>query len=598
MMDDGSTGLHVVALTDEQDVFVLRRDAQTIAEAAGTNRQDRIRLATALSELGRDRLGSIGLTVRFALAAAPAPALEVTVRWTDGPPVGPEALESAQRLIRELSTRTLGRAGAVVLRQPVPLVPEDFAAVAGCLAELLTDTGSADREDDLRAQTRDLILALEEARAQSEELRLLNEELEQTNAGVLALYAEISSELEQTNSGVVALHAELEAKTRQLREASESKTRFWANVSHELRSPLNSVIGLSRLLAASAPEELGAQQREQVALIAASGETLLALVDDLLDVAKAEAGQLTPQPAPVDVGLLLAQIEAVVRPSAPNPAVELLFPAPRDFPPLVTDETMLTRILRNLIGNSLKYTEQGHVRVSVRRAPDRADLVEFVVEDTGIGIPEQEQTKVFEEFHQVRGAHQRGRSGTGLGLPYARSLVTLLGGTIDLTSTVGVGTTVIAALPVGAAPAAAPTGEPGTSATVPEPAGDPVASPPRLPLIAAADDDPGFAAVFRPMLEAVADEVVQLPGGRELLEFAAREQVSAVVVDLDMPDVDGYEVVRRLASDDRTAAVPVVVVTGYPAARVDQARLKHVRAVLSKDTVDATALLRALGGTP
>jgi signal transduction histidine kinase len=583
MIGDGAVGLHVAVVTDERDVFALRRDARTIAEAAGADRQDRIRLATALSELGRDRLGSIGVTVRFALAASPTPALEVTVRWTDGPPPGPEALESAQRLVRVLSSQALGRTGSVVLRQSVPLAPEDFAVVAERLPGLLTDTGSADREDDLRTQTRDLILALEEARAQSEELRLVNEELEQTNAGVLALYGEISSELEQTNSGVVALHAELEAKTRQLREASESKTRFWANVSHELRSPLNSVIGLSRLLAASAPEELGAQQREQVALIAASGQTLLALVDDLLDVAKAEAGQLTPQPAPVDVALLLAQIEAVVRPSAPNSAVELLFPAPPKLPPLVTDETMLTRILRNLIGNSLKYTEHGHVRMSVRQALDRADLIEFVVEDTGIGIPQQELTKVFEEFHQVRGAHQRGRSGTGLGLPYARSLVTLLGGTIELTSTVGVGTTVIATLPADAASAAAP-------------AGEPAAEPDRLALIAAADDDPGFAAAFRPILEAVAEQVVQLPGGRELLEFAAREQVSAVVVDLDMPEVDGYEVVRRLASDDRTAAVPIVVVTGYPAARVDRTRLGHVRAVLSKDTVDPTVLLRALGG--
>ncbi|MBS2547605.1 response regulator [Catenulispora sp. NL8] len=572
MTDDSATKVRVIAVTDERDVFALRRDARTIAEAAGADSQDRIRLATALSELGRDRLGSAGVTVRFALTARPAPALEVTVRWTDGAPPDPEALNSARRLIRELSSETLGRQGSIVLRQPVALAPEGFAAAADRLAELLTDNESADREDDLRSQTRDLIIALEEARAQSEELRLLNEELEQTNAGVLALYAEISLELEQTNSGVVALHAELEDKSRQLREASESKTRFWANVSHELRSPLNSVIGLSRLLAASAPEELGPQQREQVALISASGETLLALVDDLLDVAKAEAGQLTPQPAPVDLALLLAQIEAVVRPAAPNPAVELLFPRPEALPPLVTDETMLTRVLRNLIGNSLKFTESGHVRLSVRQAPDQAGMIEFVVEDTGIGIPPQEQAKVFEEFHQVRGAHQRGKAGTGLGLPYARSLVTLLGGTIELTSTVGAGTTVIAALPVVQAP-----------------------EPVRLPLVAAADDDPAFAAVFRPMLETVAEQVVQLPGGRELVEFAVREQPSAVVVDLDMPGTDGYEVVRRLAADPRTAATPVVVVTGYPAARVDRARLAHVRAVLSKDTVDAAALGRALG---
>ena len=442
-----------------------------------------------------------------------------------------------------------------------------------------------------------------------EKLRLRNEELERDHASMLALYEEISQELEQTNSGVVALHAELEDKSRQLREASESKTRFWANVSHELRSPLNSVIGLSRLLAESDPSELGGQQREQVALIAASGQTLLALVDDLLDVAKAEAGQLTPQLAPVDVALLLARIEAVVRPAAPDPRVELVFTAPDGLPALVTDETMLTRVLRNLIGNSLKFTENGHVRLNVRPA---RGMIEFVVEDTGVGIPPGELTKVFEEFHQVRGTHQRGKAGTGLGLPYARSLVTLLGGSIELTSTVGVGTTVVAALPA-AAMAEGSQGSPISQGSQASPGSQvsPGSPPPlvsqgsmiaepaaRLPLIAAADDDPAFAALFRPALEAVAEQVVQLPGGLELLAFVAREQPSAIVVDLDMPGVDGYETVRVLAGDARLAAVPVVVVTGCPADQVDRARLGHARAVLSKDTVDADALRRAFEDGP
>jgi signal transduction histidine kinase/ActR/RegA family two-component response regulator len=439
-----------------------------------------------------------------------------------------------------------------------------------------------------------------------EKLRLRNEELERDHASMLALYEEISQELEQTNSGVVALHAELEDKSRQLREASESKTRFWANVSHELRSPLNSVIGLSRLLAESPPEELGGQQREQVALIAASGQTLLALVDDLLDVAKAEAGQLTPQLAPVDVALLLARIEAVVRPAAPDPRVELVFTAPDGLPALVTDETMLTRVLRNLIGNSLKFTDNGYVRLSVRPAQG---MIEFVVEDTGVGIPPGELTKVFEEFHQVRGTHQRGKAGTGLGLPYARSLVTLLGGSIELTSTVGVGTTVVATLPTAAlaegsqGSQASPVSQvpPGSQVSLlPLASQDSMIAEPaaRLPLIAAADDDPVFAALFRPALEAVAEQVVQLPGGLELLEFVAREQPSAIVVDLDMPGVDGYETVRVLAGDARLAAVPVVVVTGCPADQVDRARLGHARAVLSKDTVDADALRRAFEDGP
>ncbi|MFD0636546.1 sensor histidine kinase [Catenulispora yoronensis] len=304
------------------------------------------------------------------------PTLEVTIRWTDGDAPNPElsdpvpsdpvpsnpvppksdrsaadAPESARRLIRGLIRRGPERGSE---RSPEQRGPERGPEQRG---------GVALR----RTVPQDLVAALEAERARSEELRLRNEELERANAGVLDLYAEISSELEQTNIGVVALHAELEDKSRRLREASEAKTRFWANVSHELRSPLNSVIGLSRLLAVSGPEELGALQREQVGLIAASGETLRDLVDDLLDVAKAEAGQLTPQPGPVDLALLLARLESVLRPAAdPNPAVALLFPAPEELPDLVTDETMLTRILRNLISNSLKYTEAGHVRLSVR----------------------------------------------------------------------------------------------------------------------------------------------------------------------------------------------------------------------------------------
>ncbi|WP_041541716.1 ATP-binding response regulator [Catenulispora acidiphila] len=569
------TTLHLAAIAGEQDVFALRRVARTVSEIAGTDRQDQIRLATALSELGRDRLGSSGVTVRFALVARPSPALEVTIRWRDGAPPAAEALDSARRLVRDLSSEAAGRQGSIVLRQPVPLRADGFAEAVSRLSEALDEEQTTNREDDLRAQTKDLILALEHARVQSEELQLLNDELEQTNAGVLALYAEISSELEQTNIGVVALHAELEDKSRQLREASETKTRFWANVSHELRSPLNSVIGLSQLLADSTPEELGEQQRHQVGLIAASGETLRVLVDDLLDVAKAEAGQLIPQLAPVDLALLLAQIESVVQPSAPSPEVAVLFPDPAGLPTLVTDEMMLTRVLRNLISNSLKFTSSGHVRLSVRCLEEPPGTVEFTVEDTGIGIPPQEQTKVFEEFHQVRGAHQRGKAGTGLGLPYARSLVILLGGTISLASEVGHGTTVTVTLP------GSPAQEPDEQA--------------RLPLIASADDDPAFAAVFRPVLEAVAERVVQVPGGVELLEFVMREKPAAIIMDLNMPDVDGYETIRRLADSEETAAVPVVVVTGYPLTHVDRARLGHARAVLNKDAVDAQELRRALG---
>ena len=571
----GAVPLLATAVTDEQDVFSLRRYGRTIAEAAGLDQQDQIRLATALSELGRDRLGCAGVTVRFALAAEPVPELEVTMRWVDGASPAGEALNSVGRLVRDTSHEVRGRHGSVTLRVPVPVAPAAFTEISERISEVLPARATASREEDLRAQTRDLVVALEEARNQGEELRLLNEELEQTNAGVMALYGELSSELEQTNSGVVALHAELEAKSRQLREASEAKTRFWANVSHELRAPLNSVIGLSRLLVDTGPDELGEQQRHQAALISASGETLRALVDDLLDVAKAEAGQLVPHSVRVDLGLLLAQLEAVTRPLVPDRAVALLFPDPARLPTLVTDETMLTRVLRNLIGNSLKFTETGYVRIRVGM-PDASDgMLEISVEDTGIGIPEQELEKVFEEFYQVRGAHQRGKVGTGLGLPYARRLVELLGGTLTLTSTPGRGTTVTMTLP--AAEAVAPV------------------APDRVPVVISADDDPAFAAAFRPLLAEIAEQVVQVTDGAALLEAVRRERPSAIVVDLDMPEIDGYEVIRRLAGAGEFAAIPVVVVTGFPVEQTDLARLGHARAVLAKSTVAVSDLARALG---
>src|ERR1700760_1151333 len=172
--------------------------------------------------------------------------------------------------------------------------------------------------DELRRQNQDLITALEDLKQQKDQLLLLNAELQETNRGVMALYGELSSELEQTNRGVVALYAELDETSERLRAASESKDRFWANVSHELRTPLNSIIGLTRLLAEPAPggAALDPERLYQVELIRNSGGTLLALVNDLLDVAKAESGQLHMDPAQVDLPALFGRLRGLARPMA------------------------------------------------------------------------------------------------------------------------------------------------------------------------------------------------------------------------------------------------------------------------------------------
>ncbi|MEU9579531.1 ATP-binding response regulator [Streptomyces chilikensis] len=572
----GAVPLVSLSLTTEQDVFVLRRSGRTAAEALGAEPQDQIRLATALSELGRDLVGSCEPTVSFALVGegdGGLRRLRFTLRWEDGPGPGEEALLAASRLV---ALERSGTGRSVVIEHPLGARAPSAELVARTREALRTHKGATALED-ARAQTVDLIAALEESRAQREELRRLNAELEETNRGVMALYSELSEELEETNRGVVALYAELDEKSRQLREASEAKTRFWANVSHELRTPVNAVVGLARLLLEFDVERLNEEQHRQVSLISASGATLLALVDELLDVAKAESGRLEPAWGPVDLRALLGQLRGTLRGYARHGDAELVVAEPELE--IVSDEVMLTRILRNLLSNSLKFTETGTVRLDVAtEAGDLGEQVVFTVTDTGVGIPEEEQQQIFEEFYQVRGAHQRGRSGTGLGLPYARRLTELLGGTLTLASSPGRGTRVTVRLPV------APRRDRGT------------AGGPLVTVLVTVDDDDVFRTRIRPLLEQLAERIVEVDRGDRASRVVREERPDAVLLDLHMPDVDGYAVLGELAADPELSAIPVVVITSAARESLDHDRLRHARAVLDKSALSLPQLAAAFAG--
>ncbi|MEW1893592.1 MULTISPECIES: hybrid sensor histidine kinase/response regulator [unclassified Streptomyces] len=574
----GADPLVSFPLTTEQDVFLLRRSGKSAAEALGVEKQDQIRLATALSELGRDLLGSDGLTVAFGVTRRPLPLLLVGMDWTEDRDLGGEAVQAASRLVAVHYTPS---EHTVTVEQPLTSDGRAAEAIEQVREAVLAHT-EAGVPDDSRAQTSDLIAALVESRAQREELRRLNDELEETNRGVVALYSELSEELEETNRGVVALYAELEEKSRLLREASEAKTRFWANVSHELRTPVNSVVGLARLLLEFDGERLDEEQRRQIGLISASGATLLALVDELLDVAKAESGRLEPHWAPVDLRAALGQLRGTLRGFESPGAAELI--VAESGLSIVSDEVMLIRVLRNLLSNALKFTPSGTVRLDV--AADRADgrdRVVFTVSDTGIGIPEEEQQQIFEEFYQVRGLHQRGRSGTGLGLPYARRLTELLGGRLELTSEPGSGTVVTVMLPADGRPAAQ--------------AGPDEPTTPVVAVLVTVDDDDSFRASIRPLLDRLAGRVVEVAEGGRASETVRRERPDAVLLDLHLPDLDGYGVLAELAADPALAAVPVVVLTSTPPGDLDRDRLTHARAVLDKGTLSLPELAAALAGS-
>ncbi|MFI7277479.1 ATP-binding protein [Streptomyces sp. NPDC049879] len=587
------TGAHVLvalAVTSERDVYALRRHGRTAGRLLGLADHDVVRTATVLSEAGRDLLGATGLTAQLTLVPGVPPQLTAVFRWEPGSGVpSPELLTAAQRLL-DSSRYDAAPSPALTLTQPLPPTVEPLAVLADRVAgELSADTETTAMGEGLREQNRDLLAALQQARAHQEDLQRLNDELEETNQGVLALYTELSRELEETNSGVVALYAELEEKTRALALASEAKTRFWANVSHELRSPVNAVIGLTRLMltADAGSDPLTADQRRQLSLIASSGTTLLALVDELLDVAKAESGHLDPEPSEVDLGALLHHLRGTLESTA-RPGVRLVIDTSGAPGRLVTDEVMLTRVLRNALSNGLKYTDDGEVRLTAGRSDGDAGpaLAVFTVSDTGIGIPADQQVRVFEEFYQVRGPHQRSGSGTGLGLPYARRLTELLGGRLTLASTPGEGTTVTVAIPADLIAGREAVDGP-----------HPDAVPP-LGSLVAVDDDPAFLAVLRPILARLADRVTEVTDSSTAVDTIARLRPDAVLLDLGMPEPDGYAVLRALAAEPELADIPVAVLTSATPESVDRDALRHARGVLGKDRLTAVRVAEVLSHAP
>jgi signal transduction histidine kinase/CheY-like chemotaxis protein len=497
---------------DLPGVFAARRLGRELAARLGLDRQDQVRVATALSEVSRSTLTAGHTAVIVFGADVTSLVLSVTV---DGKPPD-DGVAAATRLMDTVVAN--GKVVRMTKRRP-PNAQLDIRAIGEQLAAMLPESTL----DELRRNNQDLIAALEDLKQQKEQLLLLNAELQETNSGVMALYTELSDELEQTNRGVVALYRELDEKSEELRAASESKNRFWANVSHELRTPLNSIIGLTRLL--TDPDGgLGSEQLYQVELIRNSTGTLLTLVNDLLDVAKAESGRLTIDPTEVSLPVLLAGLRGLTRPMAEGKPVNVVVSAEGAPATILTDEIALTAILRNLLSNAIKYTDSGEVRLTVRTIGGK---IEIRVSDTGTGIPANQLERVFEEFYQVPGAR---RGGTGLGLAYARRLAGLLDGELTLHSESAGGTTAVLSLPHGT---------------------------PSVGTVVLADDDAAFREVVKGMLTGIADRLIEAEDGAQALAAVAQGDIDLVLADLGMPGVDGNTLLERLP-----AGLPAIVITG------------------------------------
>jgi signal transduction histidine kinase len=501
---------------DLAGVYAARQLSRTLAARLDLEPQDQIRVATAVSEIGRSAVtAGQGAVLAFGIDDFD---LLLTATFDGAPP--DEGVAAAGRLMDKVVTD--GKVVRMTKRRP-PDMQLDMRLVKEQLAAVLPQSAT----DELRRQNQDLISALDDLKRQQEQLLALNSELQDTNRGVMALYSELSEELEQTNRGVVALYAELDEKSERLRAASESKDRFWANVSHELRTPLNSIIGLTKLLVEPTAEgALDAERLYQVDLIKNSGAVLLALVNDLLDVAKAESGQLHIDPARVNLHALFGRLSALVRPMAEGKPVAIVVSEDGAPETILTDEVALTSILRNLLSNAIKYTDRGEVRLS---AHVTGPSLVITVSDTGIGIPASLHSHVFEEFYQVPGIR---RGGTGLGLPYASRLARILGGNLELTSEPGSGTTVVLDLPHGT---------------------------PAIGTVLVADDDASFRQVLKGMLAPMTERLIEAEDGRQALALlaASPSPVDLVLADMRMPGLDGTGLLAGLP-----ASVPAIIITG------------------------------------
>jgi signal transduction histidine kinase len=289
---------------------------------------------------------------------------------------------------------------------------------------------------------------MKHSKASDTEVAELREEHERLVAE-LALRAQeieaLNAELAETNKGVVALYAELDDRAEQLRQASELKSRFLSYMSHEFRTPLGSIRSISRILLDKLDGPLTAEQEKQVRFVQSSAVELTEMVNDLLDLAKIEAGRITISPAWFEMVDLFSALRGMFKPILTSEAVSLILEEPAGVPRIYTDHQKLSQILRNFISNALKFTHHGEVRVSAR--PD-GDAVTFSVADTGIGIAKEHHAAIFQDFVQVDSPIQKRLRGTGLGLSLSKRIAELLGGSVAVQSALGKGSTFSVTIPV------------------------------------------------------------------------------------------------------------------------------------------------------
>lgn len=435
----------------------------------------------------------------------------------------------------------------------------------------------------------------EELQVQGEELRVSNEELEEQGRALKESQARLEqqqAELEQTNSHLEEQAQQLEAqrddleqanavvqlKAREVEQASRYKSDFLANMSHELRTPLNSSLILAKLLADNANENLTDEQVKYAQTIQSSGNDLLNLINDILDLSKIEAGHVEIRPEAVSVERLANSLRQLFQPVAQDRKLEFAVEIAPECPASIeTDAQRLEQVLKNLLSNAFKFTETGRVLFAVRATGN--GRIALSVTDTGVGIAEEQQRSIFEAFHQADGTISRRYGGTGLGLSISRELVRLLGGSIELRSRAGQGSTFTVLLPASYDPAqVAPRELSGVVVAPPAnaPQKRPAVDSPKPPrqvdddrdltsdtrrILLVIEDDSAFAAILRDLSREMGFRSLVAGTAEEAMILARRFMPSAIILDVALPDQSGLSVLDQLKRNVQTRHIPIHIVS-------------------------------------
>lgn len=535
-------------IRNENDVVLARQKSRLISAALKFDGQDQTRIATAVSEIARNTLqygggGSVEFQVEFASVSRLIITLSDRGRGIphlqailDGKHISQTGMGlgvlGAKRLMDSFHIDTAPAQGTVVIlgkNIPQRSAPLDENAVRAIISGI--DRTSQDPYEELRHQNQELLSALHELRTKQEELAQLNRELDETNRGVVALYAELNE------------------KADFLQRASELKSHFLSNMSHEFRTPLNSILGLTQILLDRLDGELTPEQDKQVRFIRGSAQGLTDLVNDLLDLAKVEAGKVVVRPGFFNVSSLFAALRGMLRPLvAQNSSISLVFDDPSVDVELYTDEAKVSQILRNFISNALKFTERGEIRISAKA---RDETMLFSVADTGIGIAAADQERIFHEWTQVEGRLQKTFKGSGLGLPLSRKFAQLLGGDVRVESQLGIGSTFYVAIPIhfnGEQEAILPF-EPKTASTTGT-----------LPVLVV-EDNPEALFLYERYLRDSAFHVISAKSLHEARRVLREIRPAAIVLDVLLRGEHSWGLLQDLKQDPSTADIPTFVIT-------------------------------------